>query len=403
MKRIVFPMLVLAICLSLAIGLVAAEDFAVPGDLDGNKVVSLDELKAAKEDQNDGKISSDRLEEIWHIHENYPRSITDTAGNDVTVWKPLEKIVIFNSETVEVMRSLRAEDKIIGVGKHTKEDDVFFGELSDLPSIGSVWTPDLEAVLDLHPDAVFVYGTFMNTSVDEIQETLASADPNLIVVRLDCFVPKSYIDEVEMLGEILEREAEAEEYIEFYESALGPIEDAVESLLDEEKPKVYLERWTDYRTATQGAAWHDKLVMAGGNNVFGDLALSCIDVDPESIIEKDPKIVIKLCGAGSLNFGGYAEDDVLEMKDLQESVMNRPGWDAVDAVKNDQVYVLSNDILGGAQHFIGIAYLAKLLHPDLFSDLDLVAFHEEYLSPGSRVWSSKEYFCIQKYLLDQFD
>jgi len=366
--------------LFLGIGGATAEDFAVPGDIDGDLVVSSEELVVAVQDQKAGKITSEELEDIRHISENYPRRIVDSAGKEVTVYKPLKKIVIFNSETVEVFRSLKAEDKIIGVGKYTQEDAAYFPELSKLPGVGSVWTPDLEAVLDLHPDAVFVYGTFMNSSVDEIQETLKAADPNLVVVRVDCFVPESYRAEVEMLGAVLEREKEASEFLEFYDECLSPIETAVSGFGEDDKPAIYLESWVDYRTATQGAAWHDKLVMAGGENIFGDLAISYTDVDPESIIERKPEIVIKLCGAGGLNFGGYNEDDTSEMAALRDEIAARPGWDAIEAVKNDQVYVLSNDILGGAQHFIGVAYLAKLFHPDLFIDLDPVAIHREYLT-----------------------
>lgn len=120
--------------------------------------------------------------------------------------------------------------------------------------------------------------------------------------------------------------------------------------------------------------------MAGGENIFGDLALSYTDVDPESAIERNPEIVVKLCGAGEMNFGGYDEDDTSGMAALRDEVEARPGWDTIDAVKNDQVYVLSNDVLGGAQHFIGVAYLAKLSHPDLFKDLDPSAVHQEYLT-----------------------
>jgi len=355
-------------------------DYAVPGDLDGDHIISTEELESAQQDQKAGKITTEELEEINHISGNYPRRIVDSAGKEAMVYKPLKKVIIFNSETVEVLRSLKAQDRIIGVGKYTQEDSAYFPELSKLPVVGSVWTPDIEAVLDLHPDAVFVYGTFMNTSVDEIQQTLESADPNLVVVRVDCFKPESYVDEVEMLGEILEREEEAREFLQFHDECLSPIETVVSCLGEDDKPGVYFESWIDYRTATQGAAWHDKLVMAGGENVFGDLALSYTDVDPESVIERNPEIVIKLCGAGSLNFGGYNEDDTSEMAVLRDDVAGRPGWDEIDAVKNDQVYVLSNDILGGAQHFIGVAYLAKLFHPDRFPDLDPVALHQEYLT-----------------------
>lgn len=159
--------------------------------------------------------------------------------------------MVFNSETVETVRSLKAEDKIVGVGKYTLEDSTYFPKLSELPSVGSVWTPDLEAVLELHPDAAFIYGTFMNSSADEIQYTLQSADPNLVVVRVDCYIPESYEAEVEMLGTVLEREEEAAEFIEFYDECLRPIETVVSGLSEDDKPTVYFESWVDYRTATQ--------------------------------------------------------------------------------------------------------------------------------------------------------
>jgi iron complex transport system substrate-binding protein len=34
----------------------------------------------------------------------------------------------------------------------------------------------------------------------------------------------------------------------------------------------------------------------------------------------------------------------------------------------------------GCRHFIGLAYLAKWLHPDLFKDLDPRAVHQRYLN-----------------------
>ncbi|MHC1630866.1 MAG: ABC transporter substrate-binding protein [Methanotrichaceae archaeon] len=378
----VFMLMVLLASSTLLVVMPAgAQGIVVLGDLDGNRIVSDEEMGIAEQEYQDGKITSDDLEEIRHIHENYPINIIDSVGNEVTIWKPLERIVVFNSETIETMRSLNAQDRIIGVGKYTAEDSVFFPELSKLSSIGSVWSPDIEAVLQLHPDAVFIYGTFMKNNADEIQQTLESADPNIVVVRLDCFKPESYRDEVQNLGKILEQENEAEEYLDFYNGCMDKIEDVVGSISEDEKPSVYLESWTDYRTCTQGAGWHSKLVMAGGKNIFGDIAESYKNIDPESIIVRDPEIVIKLCGAGGFKFGGYSEGDgTSKMKELRKDIVSRPGWENITAVKDGHVYVLSNDILGGAQHFIGIAYLAKIFHPDLFKDMDPEVTHQEYLT-----------------------
>ena len=67
------------------------------------------------------------------------------------------------------------------------------------------------------------------------------------------------------------------------------------------------------------------------------------------------------------------------MEALRNEAADRPGWDSIDAMKKDHVCVLSIDILGAAQHFIGVAYLAKLFCPELFDDLDPATLHREYL------------------------
>ncbi|OPY52173.1 MAG: hypothetical protein A4E51_01404 [Methanosaeta sp. PtaU1.Bin055] len=45
----------------------AAEDFQVPGDLDGDPIVSSEELEIAEQDQKEGKITPEDLEKIRHI------------------------------------------------------------------------------------------------------------------------------------------------------------------------------------------------------------------------------------------------------------------------------------------------------------------------------------------------
>jgi len=52
----------------------------------------------------------------------------------------------------------------------------------------------------------------------------------------------------------------------------------------------------------------------------------------------------------------------------------------VNAINNNKTFVISNQIIGNVRHFVGIGYLAKWLHPDLFSDLDPQAIHQEYLN-----------------------
>lgn len=81
----------------------------VPGDIDDD-AVSVQEMDLAELDHESGKIDLDGLEEIRHIFESYPRAVADSAGNEVAIWKPLERVVVLNKAALEVMRSLDAED-----------------------------------------------------------------------------------------------------------------------------------------------------------------------------------------------------------------------------------------------------------------------------------------------------
>ncbi|MEI2761918.1 hypothetical protein [Methanothrix soehngenii] len=68
------------------------------------------------------------------------------------------------------------------------------------------------------------------------------------------------------------------------------------------------------------------------------------------------------------------------MKVIRDGLMNRSELSNVTAVETGDVYIMSglfrNDGSGG---LVGTAYMAKLLHPDLFEDLDPEAIQQEYL------------------------
>ncbi len=63
-------------CAALMIGSALAQGTYVPGDNNGDKIVSAEELAAAEKLEQEGKLSADEMEEIKHIYEKYPINIT---------------------------------------------------------------------------------------------------------------------------------------------------------------------------------------------------------------------------------------------------------------------------------------------------------------------------------------
>ncbi len=331
-------------------------------------------LRAEHLDEDITHLSLEELRDYASYYPLYPRQITDSADRTVTIYKPIKKSVIFNGEAIETLASIKATDSIVGVNKYTAGDILQKDRFGDLPSVGSVWGPDYEALLSLEPDVVFLYASLSISSCDKIQDTLVN-DYHIIVIRLDCYLPESYVEEVQELGYLYEKEEEAEEFIDFYEGFLSTIEDEVDAIPEEEKLDVYFECYKDYQTAGEGSGWAQKLALAGGNNIFSDVEYYK-DIDPEEMVNRTPEIIIRV---PDYYAGGYDCDDITELSDVRDDIMDRGELANLTAVTNKEVYILANDF-GGVRHFVGIGYIAQWLYPNKFPNLKPQAIHKQYLT-----------------------
>lgn len=326
-------------------------------------------------------LSLEELSEIASHYPRYPRQITDSMDRIVTIYKPVEQIVVFNHDGFLTMRSINATDKIVGVCANLERHfgPLFPSELTDYPNIGVFFNPDYEAVLHLNPDIIILSGwTYRSGGCSEndvIQKKFEELSPRITVIRLDCDNPSYYVKEVRKIGYILEKEEEAEEFIDFYENYLNTIKERVDALSENDKPKVYFELpRANYQTPGSGTAVHRIIVDTGGNNIFCDLS-DVVDIDPEEVINRNPEIIIKGAQAP-----GYNLDDPTILIKTRDEIMNRPElWDVV-AVKNESVYIFPYGFIYSPTHLVCMVYMAKWFHPALFNDLDPEEIHQEYLT-----------------------
>ena len=293
----------------------------------------------------------------------------------VTVKKPVKRILFYNYG-IEVMRSLKAQDKLVGVDVHVVDSKAFYPELSKLPSAGSFWNPDYEAILNLEPDLIITYALLSGRfDKDKV--------PGVTVVCLDFDMIYPMLEEVSKLGYILGKREEAENLVDFYRQE--EINDRLAGLSDEEKPKVFVEKGRKYSTSTDRWYAGQAVARAGGINLAAGFPGLSQKVDPEWVIEQNPDVIVRIGGVGraagkTYGYGfSYELDDPILMKQTREEIMNRPELANVAAVKNGRVYVLPTD-LGQASYPMSIAYMVKWFHPDLFKDLDPEAIHQEYLT-----------------------
>ena len=302
-------------------------------------------------------------------------TIIDGADRTMTVNKPINSVVCTFDQQIEALRVLKiSKDKIVGAPEGTSLDTDFFPEFGDVRSIGTSWKPDLEAILELYPDLVFLHtSSGFGDTHGAAQKTLEAA--GITVVRFD--LKENYPEAIEKFGYVFDKKGEAEEFLDWYGNILNTVEDRTKEIPDEDKPKVYPEGSTKYKISDRDD-W--AIALAGGKDIFvgGNGA-----IDAEAVIDYDPDIIIK----PTWKAGGYGLDagDTAGLKAVRDEIMGRSELQNVKAVKEGRVYVITTHLWTympktGNRHFIGICYMAKWFHPALFEDLDPQAIHQEYLT-----------------------
>jgi iron complex transport system substrate-binding protein len=98
--------------------------------------------------------------------------------------------------------------------------------------------------------------------------------------------------------------------------------------------------------------------LAGGTKVFGDLPGDVGQVGAETIVQRDPEIII------------LTDADLPFNPQTPEMVAARPGWSTITAVRNGAIYAVPAELYStpGPRLVQGLEDLARLLHPDRFSN-----------------------------------
>ena len=324
-----------------------------------------------------------------------PKTIVDSAsmkpgdkegaihGRETTMYRPIERLVITQRFAIDQLRAIKVpKDLIVGAPSYTKGQYQFYYD--DFKDVEGVSTNDLESILILNPDAVMV--SYYTPGRDQnLMDVLESAD--IAVFCFACGLSSSYMfgfdfhpKEITKLGYLFDKESEAEEYRDWYESVVCSIVEETEKIPEADRPKVYLESYRkQYYTFDRG----NFIGAAGGKNI---IEKRVGDVDHEAVPDRNPEFIIKMASGGGV-ITGYSLDvgDMTEVKKLRDEIMSRSELQNVTAVKNGTVYVMSQYFAAGQGYsgprgFFAIVYMAKWFQPDLFEDLDPTALHQEFLT-----------------------
>ncbi|MBF0377493.1 MAG: iron ABC transporter substrate-binding protein [Desulfamplus sp.] len=328
-------------------------------------------------------------------------NITDMIGRNLTVPHNPEKIICLGPGTLRLIVYLDAQDKLAGVENMEKLNPrgrpywLANLELSKLPSIGPGGPasinkkPDLEAVLSVKPDLIFMTQTEVSLA-DQIQKQL---NIPIVVLSYGAFATFDELiyDSLRLAGRILDREERAEAVINFIESArkelgqktvtdlqnkgIKDIDDKntqdKKSMQEKEKPTVYVGGIG--MRGSHGIESSEKsylpLKWANAKNIVANIADSQLKdmasegshifIDKEKLLSLNPDFIF-------IDGGG--------LKLIKEDIAKKPEfYNALKAFQNKKVYTLLpfNFYTTNVETALANAFsVAKILYPEQFKDID---------------------------------
>jgi iron complex transport system substrate-binding protein len=318
---------------------------------------------------------------IMTVTSDTPDSVTvhDCSDRDVTIKQPVERIVVLDAhqQMTSALKALGLYDKIVGIDTDAAKETSLFDNIGNKTVVGTNKEPDIEKILSLKPDVVFDVGSYPGDELKKMQ------DAGLTVVSISLFPTpnegfKPTIENTRVLGSIVGAKDKANEFADWKEKYLNIIKDRVSNLSDSEKPSsLYTYKWKDNSIFGAGNKnrFHYVLDYVGSSDINKDVDSDWAEIDLEDVIKENPSYII----FEEMNHkSGYGVTDPSTMVSSIESIKEIPGFENVDAVKNNKIYGLPMSVLSG-DTWLGAIYLAPVFHPDLFKDFDPVKIHQEYL------------------------
>lgn len=233
------------------------------------------------------------------------------------------RIVCLVEEPTEVLYALGEDHRIVGISGFTVRPP---RARKEKPKVSAFTSAKVDQILALKPDLAIGFS--------DIQADIAA---ELVRRGVEVWISNhrsvaGILDYVRRLGAMVGAAAKAEAYADSLERGVDAV--AAKAAAFPLRPRVYFEEWDEPRIS--GIQWVAELVrIAGGDDIFPELAAESLAkhrilASDDAILGRDPQIV----------FGSWCGK-----KFQPGTVVARPGWDGVSAVRDGQLFEIKSPII----------------------------------------------------------
>jgi len=266
----------------------------------------------------------------------YPIAIMSSDGEIVTFTSAPQRIVAFDSSAVEILFDIGEFNKVIATHAFATHPKA----VSDLPKVGDAFNLDLEAIVALEPDLVFV---FYESNVEPLRKLGLKV---LYIKTLDHNFEKT-TELIKMWGRITNNMAGASKSITIFNNKIDLVSQKLDSSV--KGPRVFHDiggLWTPGTNTLFGEVFE----LLKADNIAKDID-GYAQISPEIIVDKNPEIIIT---------------------PNPEVFLDNKAYQNITAIKEGKIYSLQSDGLSvpGPRFPDGIIEIAKFMYPNKFEDIN---------------------------------
>jgi iron complex transport system substrate-binding protein len=240
-----------------------------------------------------------------------------------------ERVVSLLPSVTDVIVALGAADRIVG---RTDFDGV--AGVPGVPSVGGAVDPNIEAMLEVRPDLVFLWD---EASAPGLRERLARAGLRTHVLTVTTLGELRAA--IVAVGALLAVPRRADSLVRAIDAGLDSVRIAHRGT-GHARPRVFYMVWPRPLLTTGGGTYIDSLIgVAGGTNVFGGLANPWPAVSWEAVVRADPDVILWPRHAGNADPREIGPMRALRaaranrVHGLDGDLISRPGPRVVEAAR----------------------------------------------------------------------
>lgn len=310
-------------------------------------------------------------------------TVTDALGRNVTLPYPVETVVVGDDMVAELVQLLGAADKVVGIEPSIRVRG-YFPKMVNKPITGSQFRGlNYELIAKIRPDVVILMDV---GPIAKVIDKLNKIGVKSIVISIR---PEKIPYTIKLLGRIFGENERAQKLLEWWYSKWNFLKTRISKVKLKTKVKVFIgmgfSPTNKLPTHTWGklAYWNYMLDILGMENIASAKLKTHGELSLEYIVKENPDIII--VGDWSDIWLGYMKNSSDLAEKMVNIIMEDPVLQSVNAVKNGKVFIMHYALLLSFRSVIGAYYLAKVIYPELFNDVNPEEIHKEYFEKWLKV------------------